>query len=312
MDKNLNEDIGVKIPAILHFCKLGYEYQPIDKVKLGETTDNSTYIFLEKFKESLILINNKKFTDNEFENILSDINKSINKKDLGKEFHNWLINPGNKVKLIDFDTIDNNDFSIISELPYYGDCNEKSFRPDITILINGIPLSFLEVKKEYNPGAMEVEFNRITNDRISKEYFEKYFNMFQIISFSNNMKYEKIKWGSTQFTNGSFYATPNKSNIIYYRITNDEKFLKKHNFKDINEEIIAEIINNCKYDCNCIKSSNFKEKLKPETPCNEFITSIYDKERILCLIKNSIEYSEEDEKFKQMKEIPDFNEIISF
>ena len=42
----------------------------------------------------------------------------IKNNDLGREFYNWLINPLDKVKLIDFDNIENNDFAVVDELPF--------------------------------------------------------------------------------------------------------------------------------------------------------------------------------------------------
>ena len=34
---------------------------------------------------------------------------------MGKEFYNWLINPNDRVKLIDFEDINNNDFAVVDE-----------------------------------------------------------------------------------------------------------------------------------------------------------------------------------------------------
>ena len=92
-----------------------------------------------------------------------------------------MINPLDKVKLIDLDDYTNNDFAVVDELPF---CitkgpEEGSFRPDITILVNGIPLGFLEVKKPNNDGGIQKEFDRMINQRLVKKEFRKFFNMLQ-------------------------------------------------------------------------------------------------------------------------------------
>ena len=66
-----------------------------------------------------------------------------NNKDKGQSFFNRLVG-FHGVKLIDLKTPCNNDFRVVTELTFRGEREE--FRPDITILINGIPLGFVEVK----------------------------------------------------------------------------------------------------------------------------------------------------------------------
>jgi hypothetical protein len=46
---NFNENSRVKIPAILHLCRLGYEYQPLT----AAIRDESTNIFTDLFSESI-------------------------------------------------------------------------------------------------------------------------------------------------------------------------------------------------------------------------------------------------------------------
>ena len=129
-----NEDTRVKIPATIQFLRLGYDYQSIKNVDV----DFNTKIFRNRFKTSLEKINKRKFSDDEITSILSDIDNVIKNNDLGKEFYNWLINPIDKVKLIDFDNIENNDFAVVDELPFSIEegTEEGSFRPDINLNSN--------------------------------------------------------------------------------------------------------------------------------------------------------------------------------
>lgn len=156
-----NEDTRVKIPATIQFLRLGYKYQSMkaDDVNI----DFNTKIFINRFKPALERINGRKIDDDEIQSILSEIHNMIKNNDLGKEFYMRLIKPLDKVKLIDFENIGNNDFAIVDELPFsVEEGTEKgSFRPDINVLINGMPLGFLEVKKPNNDGGIQEEWMAI-------------------------------------------------------------------------------------------------------------------------------------------------------
>lgn len=79
------------------------------------------------------------------EELLKEIyNASNNSIDKGRTFFERLTSYSG-IKLIDLEEPKNNDYRVVSELTFYGD--GVNFRPDITILINGIPLAFMEVKK---------------------------------------------------------------------------------------------------------------------------------------------------------------------
>ena len=178
-----NEDTRVKIPATIQFLRLGYKYQSLKEIDI----DKETRIAINRFKPAIEKINGRPFSDEEIRAILDDILSAIKNNDLGKSFYRWLINPQDKARLIDFDNIENNDFAVVDELTFgkEGTENDKegSFRPDITVLINGIPLAFLEVKHPNNEGGIQAEFNRMLNKRLEKPEYKKYFNMLQIVKY---------------------------------------------------------------------------------------------------------------------------------
>jgi type I restriction enzyme R subunit len=297
-----NEDTRVKIPATIQFLRLGYEYQSMKSAVI----DFDTKIFIDRFTTSLEKINHKKFTPNEIKFILMDIHNSIRNNDLGKDFYNWLINPIDKVKLIDFDNVENNNFAVVDELSY---CVEKdtesgSFRPDINILINGIPFSFLEVKKPNNEGGIQKEFDRMTKNRLKNPNYKKFFNMLQIVAFSNNMEYEnKDDDEIEEVKAGSFYSTPNGMQTTFSFFREDDKdYYKNYKYKEIDKETIKSVTQDCGYDSANVETEEFSENLDIFTPCNRFITSIYDKERLLYLIKYGIIFI--DVPAKDIKSIP--------
>lgn len=286
--KVFNEDTRVKIPATIQFLRLGYNYQSLktDDVDI----DFNTKIFVNRFKPALEKINGRALSYDEIKVILSDINTTIKSNDLGKSFYNWLINPLDKIKLIDLENIDNNDFAVVDELPFniIEGTEEGSFRPDINILINGMPLAFLEVKKPNNEGGIQKEFERMINKRLKVKEYKKFFNLIQIVSFSNNMEYEESD-DAEDVKAGSFYTTPNgmNTNFSFFR-EDDYSYHEKYNYKEISQSKIEYVMTDCGYKKKEASIDEFKENLSIYSPCNKFVTSLFDKSRLLYLLKYGI------------------------
>lgn len=191
-----NEDTRVKIPSILHLCRLGYEYLSLKDAKW----DLDTNIFPEIFKKSIIKIN-PDFDEEQAERLLIDTSLLLDNEDLGKAFYEKLIS-NSGVKLIDFDNFENNTFNVVTELTYKN--GDDEFRPDIILLINGMPLAFIEVKKPNNRDGIIAERERI-NRRFQNKKFRKFVNITQFMVFSNNMEYDNEDIEPLQ---GAFYASP--------------------------------------------------------------------------------------------------------
>ncbi len=289
-----NEDSRVKVPALLHFRRLGYEYQTKKNAKI----DKRNNIFVDIFKESINRINNNNYTDKQINELVREIALlTDNTKDKGEAFFERLVsNKG--IKLIDLKKPLNNDFRVVSELTFKKERQE--FRPDITILINGIPLGFLEVKKPNNENGIQREFDRMMY-RAKIDEFIHFFNQFQLLGFSNNMPYndeERIK------TQGSFYTTPNGTSILYNHFREEREI-------PVNEYLDKDFIDYVLKDNSIMSIKNtpeFKTNLKPSTPCNKFITSLFSKERIIKIIRYGIVYvdSPRDGLHKHIIRYPQF------
>ncbi|WP_243156334.1 type I restriction endonuclease [Clostridium sp. C8-1-8] len=97
--KKFSEDSRVKLPALLHFKRLGYEYQT-KKVESNEI-DKRNNIFRSILKKSIEKINGKEYSDLRIDELIKEIwdltNNSINK---GEPFFDRLT-LGNSIKLID-------------------------------------------------------------------------------------------------------------------------------------------------------------------------------------------------------------------
>ena len=279
-----NEDTRVKIPAIIQFLRLGYEYQSLKDVELH----NETRIAINRFKPAIEKINGRAFSDEEITAIIEDIHAAIKNNDLGKTFHHWLIHPNDRVKLIDFDNSDNNDFAVACEVAFGKEGSESdptgSFRPDIIIFINGLPLAFLEVKKPNNDGGIQAEFNRMLNKRLERPEYKKFFNMLQVVTFSNNMEYEDEDDAAhaEDIKAGSFYTTPNgqKTTFSFFR----EEEPKLNGFVDVSPDKVKSVLKDNHYSPSEADTVEFQTNLDMGTPCNRFVTSLFEKERILYFI----------------------------
>lgn len=299
-----NEDTRVKIPATIQFLRLGYNYQSLRDADV----DFNTKIFINRFKPALENINGRDFSYDEIKEILMDINNIIKNNDLGKEFYNWLINPLDKVKLIDFENISKNDFAVVDELPFsvIEGTEEGSFRPDINILINGIPLAFLEVKKPNNEGGIQKEFDRMINQRLKNPDYKKFFNMLQVVAFSNNMDYEDAD-DAEDVKAGSFYTTPSgmSTNFSFFR-EDDEKYQMDYPYIDIELDTIKYVTKDCGYNPTETDTKEFATNLEASTPCNSFITSLFDKERFLYFLHYGMMYIDGKVPQKHIMRYPQF------
>lgn len=193
-----NEDSRVKIPALLHFTRLGYEYVSLQDAKW----DGSSNIFPDLFRDAIRSINTDPNSD-EIDRALNDISLLLDYDDLGRAFYQRLVKQTG-LKLIDFENFDRNHFHVVTELTCKND--EDEFRPDITLLINGMPLFFLEVKKPNNREGIHAEHKRIKT-RFQNSKFSRFFNITQLMVFSNNMEYDD---SSPEPLEGTFYAAPAK------------------------------------------------------------------------------------------------------
>jgi len=273
-----NEDSRVKIPAIIHLSRLGYKY-----VSKNAKIDKDTNIFIDIFKKFC----EKKHLD--YKKELRKINDLLSYDDLGEEFYKYLIS-----NLIDFDNFEENYFNVVSELTFKKD--EDEFRPDITVLINGIPLIFIEVKKPNNHNGMNAEKERLIS-RFKNKNFKKFFNEILFMIYSNNMEYVDQK----DTLIGSFYVTPSDEPKFNYFREEDQNIY--HQFSEISEDEENFILkdNNLVVIKHSLKYKTNKSHL---TPLNKFLSSLLNKERLKFILKYAIAFVNKKEKQKHIMRYP--------
>lgn len=96
-----NENSRVKIPALVHFTRLGYKY--ISLRKYEGVIDDDTNILVDVFCDAINRINATSLTTTDVQKIVNALKAMLENDDLGREFYSVLINGYNGLKLIDFE-----------------------------------------------------------------------------------------------------------------------------------------------------------------------------------------------------------------
>lgn len=275
-----SEDSRVKIPCILHLVRLGYSYLSLK----GASWDEQTNIFPSLFCSSLARINPGVEAD-DIDRLLAEVRLLLDNEDLGQAFYDKLTERSG-IRLIDFENFDKNSFHVVTELPCKN--GDDEFRPDITLLINGMPLAFIEVKKPHNREGVLAERSRIIT-RCRNPRFRRFINITQLMVFSNNMEYED---GSPQPIEGAFYASPSYDMPIfnYFR---EEEALNLAELLAAEDDDVENLVlrdNNL----NVIKHSpEFLSNKDPDAPTNRICTSLFSRQRLAFLLRFALVYVNE-------------------
>lgn len=259
-----NENSRVKIPALVHFTRLGYKY--ISLRKYEGVIDDDTNILVDVFCDAINRINATSLTTTDVQKIVNALKAMLENDDLGREFYSVLINGYNGLKLIDFEDFGGtvNSYHVVTEMNCKNGSDE--FRPDITPLINGIPLAFIEVKKPNNKGGIKAEYDRMLM-RVKNKKFRRFINLTQIMVFSNNSEYDDTEAIPLE---GAFYSTISYEKLFFSHFREeDEKLLTSVPEKDEAVENFILTDNNLssiKYSPEYVTNSS------PVSPTNRIIT----------------------------------------
>ncbi|WP_395625723.1 type I restriction endonuclease subunit R [Daejeonella sp.] len=275
-----NENSRVKIPTILHLVRLGFDYLSLK----GQKWDETTNIFTDVFNKSIKRLN-PGFTDGDVKRLYDEVSLSLENEDLGKVFYEKLTSTSGK-RIIDFENFDNNTFNVVTELTYRKDDDE--FRPDIILLINGMPLAFIEVKKPNNQDGILAEHKRIQT-RFENKKFKKFVNLTQLMVFSNNMEYDT---SSPLPIEGAFYATASYQKPGFNFFREEDEFDLAKILSDVPDDMETAIL----IDTNLVgikHSSEFITNKDPKTPTNKICTSLFQRERFSFLLQYGLAYVKE-------------------
>jgi len=290
--KKFNEDSRVKIPAILHLMRLGYKYLSLK----GQSWDLDTNIFPDVFKTAIGKIN-PGIEDAEAGRLLEDVKLLLDNEDLGKAFFERLSERSN-TKLIDFENFNNNSFHVVTELTCQN--GDEEFRPDITLLINGMPLVFIEVKKPNNREGILAERDRI-NKRFQNPKFKRFANITQFMIFSNNMEYDD---GDPEPVQGAFYASSSYHKPVFNYFREEEIFNLTALLKPVSDDDELKVLKDNNLEV--IRSNpEFQTNKQPERPTNRICTSLLSRDRLAFILRYALAYvSESDGLQKHIMRYP--------
>ncbi len=285
-----NENSRVKIPALVHFTRLGYEYISLKKYSGKGLIDGDTNIFIDILCDAINRINNIEYSLDDTQKLVNELKLILDNEDIGKAFYSILLNGYKGIKLIDFDDVEGNvnSFNVVTELTYKNGADE--FRPDIIPLINGIPLAFVEVKKPNNKNGIKAEYDRM-NTRVQNKKFRRFVNLTQIMVFSNNSPYDDNEVVPLE---GAFYATGGYKKLFFSHFREEDSNIIA-SIPEANEDIENFILK----DNNLVSIKHTPEYLTNraiDTPTNSIITSLFSFERFLTLLKYAIAYVEKTDE----------------
>lgn len=280
-----NEITRVQIPALMHLAKLGYDFIPTNSKENKPNLDTDTNILIDRFTQVFERLNpNKNAKD-----VLAEMKKRLNYDDLGKRFYEYLLK--SEYQIIDFDNPNNNLYEMMTELPY------KSFRPDITLFINGLPLVNIEVKQPYAKKGIKEERDRHIQ-RYENPENKIFYNLAQIWLFSDNLPYDENNPDQGAFYSASYspifqrFVEANKLDITPPPPENHQNHQNHQNHKSL-EEIQKRILNEFN-----LKNTDTPKSPK-DTPTNPFLTSFCSPKRLCFILKYGISFLKEKSEFKK-------------
>lgn len=284
----------MKFPTLMHLMGMGFKYVSLKglKTKYVEAPktefDPLTNILTDYFTEAYCTLN-PKAEKKDAEDMLVKIQKSLQNDDLGRQFYNEiLLNTGERI--IDLSSpvnfYKNNTFQVATEMTC-GSKDSDNYRPDITIFVNGLPLAFIEVKKENNHKGIQAETDRMKQRFVNPQY-RRFLNITQIMVFSNDMEYDN---NEVTPTIGAFYATIGKKNTKYncFREEGQDSFPTARHIHQVTpeeEEVLLRDNNVPQYK----NSSEYKTNCLANTPTKRICDSLFSFNRFHFLLKYGIAY----------------------
>lgn len=270
----------------MHLTRLKYDYLSLKRYNGGICSE--TNIFKSLFWAGINRINGCNLSEQEVDRLLEELTIKLSNDDLGRAFYKILLDGINGLRIIDLEDDSRNTYHIVTELTYRN--GEDEFRPDITLLINGLPLAFVEVKKPNNRDGIIAEHNRI-NTRFSKEVFRRFVNITQLMVFSNNMEYDD---SDPEPIEGAFYASSSYQKLFFNRFREEEPQLHAA-IQEIDGQKEDFILS----DNNLVSikgTSEYCTNLNGLTPTNRILTSLFSHNRFLKLLKYGFAYVERTTK----------------
>ena len=273
----------MKIPALLHLTRLGYEYLPRQEKK----RDRESNILPDTLRKTVERINGMTLEEETFQRLMSDLLEMLNREDLGESFYRTIRNGWNGLKLLDYTCPRENRFQAGTEIS----CRQgrHRFRPDLTVFVNGLPLAMMEVKIPEQQGGILAEYDR-TRRRFQEGSFRRFLQCAQIWLFSNGRSRDE---GAILPRDGAYYTTGSSGEFAVYPGPDSGKgFLNR--IPRLNRETERMILEDLGMPA-LRKEPDYRKWTAPDTPTHRMMTALLTPERFLFLIRYGIQYMTEED-----------------
>ena len=229
--KNTHSERELETEFIKNLESIGYQYLPINK---EEDLLNNLRIQIEK-------LNKIKLSDSEWKrfynkNINNDKNTVKDRSSIIQESRGFSFKFDNdsvsNIWIIDKNDIYNNSLQVINQFEAEKDNNKSRY--DVTILVNGLPLVHIELKK--SGIKLKNAFNQI--QRYQKTSFNNLFNFVQIFVISNgtitkyysNTTREQLIANKNKHQNSTLMTNNSYEFTSYWTDQKNQRILDLHDF----------------------------------------------------------------------------------
>lgn len=271
---------------MVHLTRLGYKY--IKQKDCSGAYCPKTNIFKGILRDNINRLNGTALTEADVDSLVEELAIKLNTDDLGRAFYKILLSGFNGLRLIDLEDESRNSYHVVTELTYQN--GEDEFRPDITLLVNGLPLAFIEVKKPNNRDGIIAEHTRM-NKRFAKKVFRRFANITQIMVFSNNMEYDD---NDVEPIEGAFYASSSYEKLFFNRFREEDPTIHS-SVRPVDSNIEETIL----MDNNLVTIKGTEEyalNIDEHTPTNRILTSLFTHSRFNMFLKYGFAYVERTDK----------------
>ncbi|MBQ6399869.1 MAG: hypothetical protein IJI21_07100 [Clostridia bacterium] len=276
------ETLRMTIPALIHLSRLGFSY--LSREALGQR-EKQTNFMPETLRASLERINGVPVSRETAARLTEELLHRLEAEDLGRRFYETLRNGWQGLRLIDFSHPARNAFHSAAELA----CGRGagSFRPDITLFINGLPLAMIELKHRERTRSLQAEYDRMLTRSQSREG-RRYLQCPQIWAFSDDHPEDPDRLMPLE---GEYFATVMANEFPIYAAGGRPSGRRIRLLPRSPEEesrILAD------YGLGAsTRTRDFQRSLSPGKPTHRMLTALFLPERLLFLLRYGIQYLEE-------------------
>ena len=273
------EEDQMKLPALMHLARLGYAYLS----PRGLPRDRETNILPGALARAVERINGAPLPAENLDRLMADLRTMAARDDLGEAFYRTLRDGWKGLRLIDFENPGRNDFRAIPELS----CGsaDASFRPDITLTVNGLPLALIEVKTRKQEKGIRAEYDRM-RQRFCRAEFRPYLQEAQIWAFSNGREDDADRLLPDE---GACFATAARGDFPLHRFRSLRPVLARSLPKrDRAEEarILADLGRE-----DFPENPDNRARLSPDSPTHRMLTGLFAPEIFLLRLRYGIHYA---------------------